>query len=59
MLYDDYVTQKTASLLDCISENKTIASTNKKTVNYLLNFMHANSIKPVIFKKPLLSCFFS
>ena len=30
MPYDDYAAQRTASLLDRISKDKTIASTNKK-----------------------------
>ncbi|MCL5089820.1 MAG: site-specific integrase [Candidatus Marsarchaeota archaeon] len=51
MPYDDYAAQRTASLLDRISKDKTIASTNKKAVNDFLNFMRAKGLKPATLHK--------
>ena len=53
MPYDDYAAQRTASLLDRISKDKTITSTNKKAVNDFLNFMRAKGLKPATLHKNL------
>lgn len=53
MPYDDYAAQRTASLLDRISEDKTITSTNKKAVKDFLNLMRAKGLKPATLHKNL------
>ena len=53
MPYNDYVAQRTASLLDRISKDKTIVSTNKKTVTDFLNFMRTKGLKPATLHKNL------
>ncbi len=53
MPYEDYAAQRTASLLERISAEKAIASSNKKVVIEFVNFMRAKGLKAATIHKNL------